>query len=196
VLLPLPARVSDKNLIARPVLKGKSNHDFSFPPSCGIVLNTRADHAVVMVTALAHIFGSTASEQEQWQAAVAYVRDELAVEREAANWWPGESDTQLDFFVPPMSADPVLGLAVRPPAACRQCGDPVATVGPGKPPHYASLRCRSCNLHRGWLSRVHHANLTEVINTAGAAPREPIVLHTALQNRSRRTTESVSFKVT
>jgi hypothetical protein len=85
---------------------------------------------------------------------------------------------QLDLFGPPTSADPLPGLAVRPPAACPQCRDPVATVGPGKPPHYASLRCRFCNLHRGWLSRVHHAYLTKVINTAGAAPREPIVPHT------------------
>jgi hypothetical protein len=69
---------------------------------------------------------------------------------------------------------------VKPPKACRRCGDPVATVGPGTPPHYASVRCRSCGLHRGWLSRAHCAYLTDVITETGA-PRQAIVLHPALQ---------------
>ena len=83
---------------------------------------------------------------------------------------------QLDLFGPPPPADPLLGLAVNCPNACRRCGDPVAIVGPGKPPHYASLRCRSCDLHRGWLARTHWAYLTEVIAEAGA-PHQPIALH-------------------
>jgi hypothetical protein len=89
----------------------------------------------------------------------------------------GESYTQLDFFGPPTSVNPLLGLAVRLPHACRKCAGSVATVGPGTPPHYASLRCRSCDFHRGWLSRANCTFLTEVINKGGA-PREPIVLHT------------------
>ena len=90
----------------------------------------------------------------------------------------GESyHTQPDFCGPPPSADPLLGLAVKPPKACRRCGGPVATVGAGKPPHSASLLCRSCGLHRGWVSRANCTFLTKAINNGGA-PREPIVLRT------------------
>ena len=64
---------------------------------------------------------------------------------------------------------------MKPPNVCRQCADPVAIVGPGTPPHYASLRCRSCDLHRGWLSRVHCAYLAEVIAEFGV-PRDPVTI--------------------
>ena len=85
--------------------------------------------------------------------------------------------SQLDLFGPPTSSDPVLGLAMKLPSTCRHCGELVATVGPGKPPHSASVRCRSCRLHRGWLSRANYTFLNEAINTGGAL-REPIVLRT------------------
>jgi hypothetical protein len=65
---------------------------------------------------------------------------------------------------------------VKPPNACPRCGDPVAVVGAGKSPHDASLRCRFCDRHLGWLSRLHCAFLHEVI--AEGAPREPIALPT------------------
>jgi hypothetical protein len=84
---------------------------------------------------------------------------------------------QLDLFGTPNSADPLSGLAVKLPVTCRKCADLVAIIGPGKPPHSASLLCRSCGLHRGWLSRANCTFLTEVINNGGA-PREPIVLRT------------------
>jgi hypothetical protein len=83
---------------------------------------------------------------------------------------------QLDLFGSPTSSDPLLGLAVKLPNACR-CGDSVSTVGPGKPPHSASVRCRSCGLHRGWVSRANCTFINDVINTGGA-PREPLVLRT------------------
>jgi hypothetical protein len=144
-----------------------------------------SDRAVVMATALQQIFGSTAPAQERLAAATAYVREELddAAHQIAADRGLGEGFHALpDFFGPPTSAGPFLGLAVRPPNACRRCGDPVAIVGPGTPPHYASLHCRSCGRHHGWLSRANCTFLTKVINNGGA-PREPIVLRTPLQNR-------------
>ena len=71
-------------------------------------------------------------------------------------------------------ADPLFGVAVKLPDTCSKCGDLVAIVGPGKPPHCASLLCRSCGLHRGWISRANYTFLNEVINKFGA-PSEPIV---------------------
>ena len=88
---------------------------------------------------------------------------------------------QLDLFGPPPSADPLLGLAVKLPNTCSKCADLVAIIGPGKPPHSASLLCRSCGLHRGWISRANYTFLTEIINKFGA-PTEPIVF----RNRSTR----------
>jgi hypothetical protein len=125
--------------------------NLSSAATCGITNVSRIpDQAVAMVTALAQIFNSTAPEQERRQAAIDYVRDELAIEHQAADQWPGESfHPQPDFFSPPASADPLLGLTVEPPNPCRKCADSVAIVGPGTSPYYPSLRCRSCGLHRG-----------------------------------------------
>jgi hypothetical protein len=127
------------------------------------------DQAAVIATALEQIFASSASASERRQAAVAYIRD--AVERRT-----GEESfsPQLDLPDPP-SADHITGIAVQPSNVCRRCGDPVAIVGPGTPPHYASLRCRSCDVFRGWLPRAHGAYLTEVVAEAGV-PRHPIPL--------------------
>ena len=59
------------------------------------------------------------------------------------------------------------------PNTCSKCGDLVAIVGPGKPPHCVSLLCQSCGLHRGWISRANYTFLNEVISKFGA-PREPV----------------------
>jgi hypothetical protein len=135
------------------------------------------DQAAVIVTALEQIFRSAASEQERRQAAAAYISDELvAVERQAAVRDAGEGfPSQLDLAKPPPPTERLSGLAVQPQTICRRCGDPVAIVGPGTPPHYASLRCRSCDVFRGWLPRAHGAYLTEVVAEAGV-PRHPIPL--------------------
>lgn len=63
------------------------------------------------------------------------------------------------------------------PNTCSKCADFVAIIGPGKPPHSASLLCRSCGLHRGWVSRANYTFLNEVINKFGA-PSGPIVFRT------------------
>jgi hypothetical protein len=81
---------------------------------------------------------------------------------------------QLELFCAARPADPLAGLAVKLPDTCGKCGQLVAIVGPGKPPHCASLLCQSCGLHRGWISRANYTFLNEIINKFGA-PSEPIV---------------------
>jgi hypothetical protein len=148
------------------------------------------DHATVLVSALWGIFVSTAPEPERQQAAIAYVRDDDAA-RQAADRWPGEiadsehqiadqrpdeGHAQADLFGQQPSTNPLFGLKVKPPNSCRRCGAPVAIVGVGKGPHVASLVCKSCGSHGGWLSRANHTFLNEVIDKNGAPPREPIAL--------------------
>jgi hypothetical protein len=84
------------------------------------------------------------------------------------------TQAQLDFFSAAAPGDPLFGVAVKLPETCSKCGGLVATVGPGKPPHSASVLCRPCGLHRGWISCANYTFLNEVINKFGA-PSEPIV---------------------
>jgi hypothetical protein len=88
---------------------------------------------------------------------------------------------QLNLFGAPNSADPLLGFPVKLPNTRSKCADLVAIVGRGTPPHSASLLCRSCGMHRGWISRANYAFLSEIINKFGA-PTEPIVF----RNRSTK----------
>jgi hypothetical protein len=143
--------------------------------SSGTVSNYRnLDHAAVIATALEQIFRSSASELERRQAAVNYLRAELAgVERHLES---DESFPPQPNPLEPPPADRIIGIAVQPQTVCRKCGDPVAIVGPGKPPHFSSLHCRSCGVFRSWLPRAHGAYLAEVVADAGV-PREPLRLH-------------------
>jgi hypothetical protein len=93
----------------------------------------------------------------------------------------GSSRVQLDLFRDAALANPPLGLAVKLPDTCGKCGHLVAILGPGKPPHFASLLCRSCGMHRGSLSRATYTFLNEIINKFGT-PNEPIVF----RNRSTK----------
>jgi hypothetical protein len=95
------------------------------------------------------------------------------------------SNAQLDLFDAATTADPLTGLAVKLPDTCGKCGQLIAVVGPGKPPHFASLLCRSCGLHRGWVSRAKYTFLSEIINKFGA-PNEPIIF----RNRSTKPEEN------
>ena len=54
----------------------------------------------------------------------------------------------------PEPAEPsnIVGSRVEMPTPCLQCTDKIATIGPGKKPHAASLRCTSCMRFRGWMS--------------------------------------------
>ena len=83
-------------------------------------------------------------------------------------------NAQHDLFGAAVPTGPLSGITVKLPDTCSKCGDLVAIIGPGKPPHCASLLCQSCGLHRGWISRANYTFLNEVINKFGA-PSEPIV---------------------
>jgi hypothetical protein len=69
---------------------------------------------------------------------------------------PKSKGVQLDLFdgtpKPKASTDPLAGLLVKTPDQCR-CGSDVAVIGAGTAMHRASLNCRSCGKHRGWLSK-------------------------------------------
>jgi hypothetical protein len=104
------------------------------------------------------------------------------------------SHTQLDLFTPPTSVDPLLGLAVTLPNTCSNCAALVAIIGPGKPPHSASLLCRSCGLHRGWVSRANCISSTR-LSTSCAHRVNPLSFVLAVRTRSKTTTELVSFNV-
>ena len=67
------------------------------------------------------------------------------------------------------TANPLIGLVVTLPDTCSTCGHLVAIVGPGK--HLASLRCRSCRTHRGWVSHTAHKFLTEIVQSLWSADR-------------------------
>jgi hypothetical protein len=94
-------------------------------------------------------------------------------------------EAQPDLFNTARTADPLTGLAVKLPNSCGKCGHLVAIVGAGKPPHFASLRCQSCGMHRGWVSRANYTFPNEIINKFGA-PTEPIVF----RNRSTEPDEN------
>jgi hypothetical protein len=84
--------------------------------------------------------------------------------------------SELDLFrgtLPP--ADPLHGLALRLPDSCR-CGATTATIGEGRGPHAASLRCANCATHRGWLSRKTHSFIAETVSLCGR-PTTPITIH-------------------
>jgi hypothetical protein len=92
---------------------------------------------------------------------------------------------QPDLFDTARPADPLIGLAVKLPDTCGKCGQLVAIISAGKLPHCASLLCRSCGLHRGWISRANYTFLKEIINKFGS-PSEPIVF----RNRSTKPEEN------
>jgi hypothetical protein len=62
------------------------------------------------------------------------------------------SSTASPPSLPSPSPDPLIGLLVELPDACR-CASNVAIIGTGTQIHRAMLSCRSCGRHRGWLSK-------------------------------------------
>ena len=67
---------------------------------------------------------------------------------------PQAQQVSADLFGDERPADPtsIVGLRVQMPTPCLMCTDNFATIGPGKKPHAASLRCTSCMRFRGWMS--------------------------------------------
>jgi hypothetical protein len=54
------------------------------------------------------------------------------------------------------------------------CGN-MATLGPGKGPHAAELRCSACGRHRGWLAQ-EAGDFLKTITEQFGAPTEPLTL--------------------
>jgi len=92
---------------------------------------------------------------------------------------------QFDFFsliessqsvpsAPPLPVSPIVGLAVRLPAACR-CGSHIGVVGSSCGPHQHRIDCKQCGTWRQWLGRAEAAFITQ-INCSVGAPTTPIVL--------------------
>jgi hypothetical protein len=79
--------------------------------------------------------------------------------------------SQSDLFAP---AQPLAGLEVRLPDPCR-CSGAIALLGPGAGPHRASLHCRECSTHRGWVSHTTYEFLCSVANKFGR-PQRPITI--------------------
>jgi hypothetical protein len=93
--------------------------------------------------------------------------------------------SQPDLFgeATPAPVDPLIDLAVTLPDHCK-CGIPDAIIGPGAGPQLASLRCRACGVHRGWLPLTTYQFLAEIVAKFGR-PVEPIAI--------RRRQRSVGF---
>lgn len=78
---------------------------------------------------------------------------------------------------PPHSDDPV-GLTVDLDDPCKWCRTHLVIIGTGKGPHLASLRCKACGEHRGWVSRESYRFINETITRFGRT-REPIKVRRA-----------------
>jgi hypothetical protein len=76
---------------------------------------------------------------------------------------------------PTVATNPLAGLVVQFEHDFCRCGTNVAIIGAGVNIHRASLRCRSCHRHRGWLSR-HTANWIETIINLHGRPDKPITI--------------------
>ena len=66
-------------------------------------------------------------------------------------------------------ADPLAGLTVKMPGSCK-CSGNLAVIGAGVAMHRASLQCRSCGRHRGWLSKPEADFIERLAGTFGAPP--------------------------
>jgi hypothetical protein len=87
---------------------------------------------------------------------------------------------QLELFAGPgdpqgnerAPIDPLNGLPAQLSDTC-QCGSSDAVVGEGKGSRRASLFCRRCERHRGWMENEAHAFVAEVVKKFGK-PTKPI----------------------
>jgi hypothetical protein len=57
---------------------------------------------------------------------------------------------------------------------CAACGDAAVVIGCGAEPNSASLRCASCDRHRGWLPAAIAEFLTNLVARFGP-PTHPII---------------------
>ena len=87
---------------------------------------------------------------------------------------------QPDLFgnAEPAPSNPLLDLVVTLPDVCNQCGAAEAVIGAGRGPHLASLRCRACQIHRGWVGQQTYKFLAEIVAKFGR-PETPIAIRRA-----------------
>ena len=72
--------------------------------------------------------------------------------------------------------NPLIGINVKLPDACKHCGSNLAIIGPAPIPHRASLHCRGCQLFRGWVSNEAFRFVSKIVEQFGR-PIEPILIH-------------------
>jgi hypothetical protein len=71
------------------------------------------------------------------------------------------------------TADPLAGLVLKLEHDPCRCGSDTAIIGEGSAMYRATLTCRSCGRHRGWLSRPT-ANWIEAVIDLHGRPDKPI----------------------
>jgi hypothetical protein len=72
--------------------------------------------------------------------------------------------------------NPLIGIDVKLPDTCKQCGSEVAIIGPAPVPHRASLHCQECRQFRGWVSNEAFRFVAKIVEQFGK-PAEPILIH-------------------
>jgi hypothetical protein len=78
----------------------------------------------------------------------------------------------------PQQTDPLVGLTVDLEDPCKWCRTHLVIIGAGKGPHLASLKCKACGEHRGWMSRQSYTFLTKTTEQFGRTS-EPIKVRRA-----------------
>ena len=75
----------------------------------------------------------------------------------------------------------IIGINVSLPDTCR-CASDIAIVRAGDATHHLSLKCRSCERHRGWLSKPTADWISSVVTKFGVP--EVITIHSSRLSRA------------
>jgi len=89
--------------------------------------------------------------------------------------------SEADLFGLTAPSTSIIGLKVRldrPVDRDQPCCRNICSIGPGKGPHAAELRCADCGHHRGWLSKLTADWIGDVAARFGA-PTTPIIVRKA-----------------
>jgi hypothetical protein len=85
--------------------------------------------------------------------------------------------TSTETFAPlGKIVNPLIGIDVKLPDACKHCGSNLAVIGAAPIPHRASLHCKECGLFRGWVSNEAFRFVNKIVEQFGK-PTEPILIH-------------------
>jgi hypothetical protein len=75
----------------------------------------------------------------------------------------------------------IIGINVSLPDICR-CASDIAIVRAGDAAHHLSLKCRSCERHRGWLSKPTADWISSLVTRFGVP--EVITIHSSRPSRA------------